>query len=135
MLAGGGRLRPAAAQALARLILALAERNREEVVQQFRKMGYRTVRQDDGNAYTAAVIAFDRDDREVTGGLNIQAYFEQQAVNDPITHWPEEMVMASRNALLLRGMGIVLGLQLSIAQEWRPTARAFLRRCGERMPR
>ena len=46
-------------------------------------------------------------------------------------HWPEDMVMASRNALLLRGMGIVLGLQLSIAQEWRPTARAFLRSCGE----
>ena len=39
--------------------------------------------------------------------------------------------MASRNALLLRGMGIVLGTPLSIAKEWRSTAVAFLRQQGE----
>ena len=63
----------ARAQALARLILALADRRREEVVRLFREMGYRTARENDDNAYTAAVIAFDRDDREITRGLNIQA--------------------------------------------------------------
>lgn len=119
-------------KALAWLILALADGQRDEIVRRFRAMGYRTKLQRDEVAYTAAVIAFDRDDREITGGMNIQAYFEQQAREDPILRWPEEMVMASRNALLLRGMGIVLGVPLSMAKEWRSTAKAFLKQCGER---
>ena len=122
---------PPAPQALAWLILALADGKRDEVVARFRAMGYTTRHELEDLCYVAAVIAFDRDDREITGGLNIQAWFEEAAVKDPITHWPDQFVMASRNALLLRGMGIVLGIQLSIAKEWRRTAAAFLRSQGE----
>jgi aarF domain-containing kinase len=74
------------------------------------------------------VVAFDRDDRAVTGGLNVQAWFEAQARADPITCWPDRFVMASRNSMLLRGMGIVLGHPISVAQAWRSTAEALLRR-------
>ena len=112
---------------LARLVLALADGRREDSVRLFRACGYQTQHSDDDLAFRAAVIAFDRDDREITGGLNVQAWFELQARMDPCLHWPEEYVMASRNTLLLRGMGIVLGRPISVAQAWRPTAEAFLK--------
>lgn len=82
----------------------------------FREMGYRTKFSNDDIAYTSAVIAFDRDDRAICRGMNIQTYFEWASVADPVEYWPEDFVMASRNALLLRGMAIVLGMQLSIAK-------------------
>lgn len=82
----------------------------------FRDLGYRTKHSNDDIAHTSAIIAFDRDDREICGGLNIQTYFEWASAEDPVEVWPEDYVMASRNALLLRGMGIVLGIQLSIAK-------------------
>jgi aarF domain-containing kinase len=116
---------------LARLILALADGRKADIVRLFRACGHATQRHDDDLAYRAAVIAFDRDDREITGGLNVQAWFEKQAMEDPCTHWPDAYVMASRNTLLLRGMGIVLGRPISVAQAWRPTAEAFLRAHGE----
>jgi aarF domain-containing kinase len=112
---------------LARLVLALADGRRDDAVRLFRACGYVTQHSDDDLAFRAAVIAFDRDDRDITQGMNVQAWFELQARLDPVMHWPDEYVMASRNTLLLRGMGIVLGRPISVAQAWRPTAEAFLK--------
>jgi hypothetical protein len=117
---------------LARLICALAEgpAAAAEVVRLWRSCGYATLHSVDDLCFRAAVVAFDRDDRAVTGGLNVQAWFEAQAREDPITVWPDRFVMASRNAMLLRGMGIVLGHPISVAKAWRSTAEALLRREG-----
>lgn len=116
---------------LARLILALADGRRDDVVRIFRSIGYATRSQSDGVAYAAAVVSFDRDDRAVTGGLNVQAWLEKQAAEDPCLAWPETFLMASRNTFILRGFGIVLGRPMSVAKAWRPIAEAFLREHNE----
>lgn len=120
-LALGDRVR------LARLMRALADEDAAAAVRLFRACGYQTVHSNDDLCYRAAVIAFDRDDREITGGLNVQAWFEAQAREDPCLYWPDEFVMASRNTILLRGMGIVLGRPMSVAKAWKNTVLAFLR--------
>lgn len=137
------RLAPAQRAALARLTLALADGRVADAARLFRALGYAPGPAGsaaaggggggDGAAFAAAVVAFDRDDRAVTGGLNVQAWLERQARADPGARWPDAFVMASRASFLLRGCGIVLGRPLSVAQAWRPAAEAFLRASGEPM--
>ena len=115
---------------LARLICSLAAGSgaAAETVKLWRECGYTTLNSRDDLCYRSAVVAFDRDDRGVTGGLNVQAWFEAQAREDPVVCWPDMFVMVARNAMLLRGMGIVLGHPLSVAKAWRSTAAELLRR-------
>lgn len=71
-------------------------------ISRFRALGYRTKHGNDDICHTSAVIAFDRDDREVCGGLNIQAYFERASVEDPVEVWPEGLLASSPNSHLFR---------------------------------
>ena len=45
---------------------------------------------------------------------------------DKITHYPPELLMVHRVALILRGLSVALRQNLSIAEEWRPHASAAL---------
>ena len=46
---------------------------------------------------------------------------------DKITHYPPELLMVHRVALILRGLSVALRQNLSIAEAWRPHAAACLR--------
>lgn len=46
--------------------------------------------------------------------------------SDKITHYPPELLMVHRVALILRGLSVALRQNLSIAEAWRPHAAAAL---------
>lgn len=120
-------LAPEHRAALARIVVALADDDRRAAVEGMRAAGYETVHSDDDLCWRIACIAFDRDDREITQGKDLQAFMEEQAKRDPVVHTADALVMPSRNSLLLRGLGIALGRPISVARAWRDEAARFLR--------
>ena len=77
--------------------------------------------------FSLATLYFDRDDPEVTGGLDARAYLQSLQEYDPIRTVPDDFVLAARVAALLRGLGSLLGLRVCVARHWRPVATRALR--------
>lgn len=108
---------------LARLILCLAENDRRNIIEAFRDMGFRTRRNDEEVCYKSAVVFFDRDSRDVTEGMNIQRYLEVLSQRDPVVSFPQAFIMSARTVGLLKGLGTVLGVPVSVASAWRAQAK------------
>lgn len=111
---------------LARIIVALADGDKAAAVAAMRATGYRTRHNDDDMCWRMASISFDRDDREITLGLDLQQFMEHQNEVDPMEVIDDTLVMPSRNTLLLRGLAIALGRPISVAKAWRAEAARFL---------
>ncbi|CAM9270428.1 unnamed protein product [Discosporangium mesarthrocarpum] len=112
---------------LARLVVALAEDDKEAVVGAYTDMGFKTKRMDPDVAYRHAKCIFDTDHKDDLGGMNVQLYREELQKIDPIEIMPDEYVMAARVAALLRGLGYALKYKPSAAKMWEPQARALLK--------
>ena len=115
---------------LAQLIIALADEDDAGVVQLMREMGFRSQYDDEWVIRKLATVFFDRDTADVTGGLNIQLFFEELDARDPIVVMPEQYIMAGRLCMLMRGLGYMLNMPISIAKSWRPLAVQVLRDNG-----
>mmetsp|Transcript_5142 Transcript_5142/g.16813 ORF Transcript_5142/g.16813 Transcript_5142/m.16813 type:complete len:110 (+) Transcript_5142:1921-2250(+) len=76
-----------------------------------------------------ATIGFDTDDRSVTGGENIQKFFESLNKRDKTEHVPDFVVLPGRVAVLMRGLASLLQMPpLRVAEAWAPVCRRLLRR-------
>ncbi|GMI54956.1 hypothetical protein ScalyP_jg3585 [Parmales sp. scaly parma] len=115
---------------LARMVIALCEDDKEEVVRLIRAVGYKTKKMNDDLHYIYAKICLDADNKTLTNGLHIQKFMEYLEGEDPIVELPREFVMVSRVSLMLRGLGHALKQPRSIAQCWRPFAERVLREEG-----
>ncbi|TFJ83480.1 hypothetical protein NSK_005218 [Nannochloropsis salina CCMP1776] len=116
---------------LARLIVAVAKKDKEKVVACYRAMGFRTRYDRPETIYRYASVIWDRDDKEHLEGKNIQEYLEELQEEDPVEHMPQDFVMAGRVALLLRGLALVLKYHVSAAAMWAPLAQELLDEYGE----
>jgi len=114
---------------IAELVVALADGNREGVVDAYTRMGFRTAKMDHGVIHAHATIGFDTDDRSVTGGENIQKFFESLNKRDKTEHVPDFVVLPGRVAVLMRGLASLLQMPpLRVAEAWAPVCRRLLRR-------
>ncbi|RHY79612.1 hypothetical protein DYB30_011834 [Aphanomyces astaci] len=111
---------------LARCFVALAEGTKEDVVACAVDLGLRTKHMDRDVLEKYMRVAFDRDDKQVTDGLNIQLFIEALEARDPIVSQADDFVMASRVSLLLRGLSYALRYPMSHAQMWAPLAKQIL---------
>ncbi|RHY31914.1 hypothetical protein DYB32_003044 [Aphanomyces invadans] len=111
---------------LARCFVALAEGTKEDVVASALDMGLRTKHNYPDVLEKYMRVAFDRDDKQVTEGLNIQLFIEALEARDPIVSQADDFVMASRVSLLLRGLSYALRYPMSHAQMWSPLAKQVL---------
>eukprot|EP01083_Nonionella_stella_P001352 3902_1 len=111
---------------LANLIVALDERNSEDIVKSMDEIGFTTKNQDPYVAEKLAVTFLDRDDLEATDGIPLEIFFEEMDRRDPITHMPDILVMAITTAFIVRGVSLGLGHRVSTAQRWRKYADRFL---------
>lgn len=117
--------------ALARLIVALDDGNEEEIVARYVELGNRTKFMDPWVLRKLATIGFDRDDGSIMDGMDIQNFFEALSKKDPVEQMGEDYVMASRVAILLRGVSTALEYPVSMASMWRGNAEKLLREQGE----
>jgi aarF domain-containing kinase len=106
---------------LAEFVVAVANGERERIVDMMYGIGYRTEKMDRDVAYRTAKLVFDRDDLEATDGQGFQMYLAALDKQDRITSTPDDYIMVSRVCLLLRGIGMLLGIPpVSVAQQWKP---------------
>eukprot|EP00984_Skeletonema_dohrnii_P026132 scaffold15425_cov141-Skeletonema_dohrnii-CCMP3373.AAC.5 len=114
-----------------RLILALADDDKDGVVKALKEAGYKSQKMDEDIMYTYARVAYDEDNETLTQGKHIQLFMEELHDSDPVEHLPQQYILASRVSILLRGLGHAVHQSRSVAKAWRPIAEKVLREEGE----
>lgn len=78
------------------------------------------------NIYLYAKVAYDQDNKDLTGGKHIQIFMEDLQAKDPIDELPRDLLMVSRASIMLRGLAHHLQQSRSVAKIWRPLAEHVL---------
>ena len=108
----------------AKLLVLLNEGDskKEEVVNIANLVGFSTVNNSPDIIYKGCVLAFDRDDLEMTEGIGLTGYVEKMARIDATKSIPDQYIMAVRMMVMLRGLAsIMFGPfypPVSISQRW-----------------
>lgn len=87
---------------LCKLIIALDDDNREEIVSLMKELGYKSRDMNEDNIYLYAKVGYDQDNAELTGGKHIQLFMEDLQSKDPIDELPRELLMVSRASTMVR---------------------------------
>ena len=121
---------------LAKLLIALADRDAHLAAQLWGACGFATRRNVPWALDRWATWRFARNTPDVTAGLGGPLRFEDSLSKiDAIANEPQQFVMAYRLAALLRGNAMSLGdLSVDSAVHWRAHAVRLLRSCGEEVP-
>ena len=109
-----------------RILIALDDDDREEVVRLMKEAGFLSERVDPDVIFTCAKVSYDQDSKELTNGKHIQMFMEDLQRRDPIVKLPEKIMMIARTSLLLRGLAHALNQSRSVAKIWRPIAERVL---------
>lgn len=109
-----------------RLLIALDDDNKEEIVKLMKEAGMRSQNMDPEVIYLYAKVSYDTINDKVLEGKHIQLFMEDLERRDPIVQLPTELLMASRCSILLRGLAMALHQNRSVANTWRPIAERVL---------
>lgn len=122
---------------LAKLLIALADRDEVLAADLMAATGFATRTNDPWVLHKWAAYRFSRWTDDVVGELGGMVNFERLLGNlDPITVEAQEYVMPFRMSALLRGNALGLGdLTIDSAKRWRPHAVALLDQLSEPTPR
>lgn len=94
-------------------------------------MGFRSKHMNPDVIKKHAVIYFRDNKPETLDHKMIYEVMEELHGKDPVEQISDEYVMCGRVALMIHGIASALGLEMSIAQLWRPYAQRLLREAGE----
>merc|ERR1712232_787469 len=111
-----------------KLVIALDDDNKEEIVRLVKEAGYKSKSMDKDILYKYAKVAYDEDNPEITEGRHIQLFMEHLENSDPVEQLPEELIMIARVSIMLRGLAHNLQQSRSAAKLWRPIAEEVLKR-------
>jgi aarF domain-containing kinase len=107
----------------AKLIIALAEDKRDEVVRIVTEdMGIQTKYNNPDVLYRFAAFWNDRDSDDILLDMNIQLFMEYLERIDPIVSVNEEYIICGRVSFLLRALGNAFGMKTKVSQYWKPYA-------------
>lgn len=126
------RIGLAARLIIARLVVALANGDEQDVVKTLHSAGYVGSPQ---HCYRVAQVWFDKQTKDVLGGAENAMEFMLQVQRDQhgkgeTGGLPEDVLMACRASQMMRSVGSAFGIELSIAKMWEPQARQLLRDNG-----
>ena len=110
----------------ARLLMALDDDDKEEIVKLMKEAGMKTQNMNPEVIYLYAKVSYDTINDSILEGKHIQLFMEDLERRDPIVQLPTELLMASRCSILLRGLAMALHQNRSAAEAWRPIAERVL---------
>ncbi|KAJ3377002.1 hypothetical protein HDU92_008722 [Lobulomyces angularis] len=111
----------------AQMIKYLKHNKREELLELAKVTGFTTENNDPYVLYKTLQVLLDSDSREVCEGMNLQQFMEKLSKQDKTKTIPDQFVFAVRAAVLLRGIGGLLGFhEVSLASRWEHFANAVL---------
>ncbi|CAI5465940.1 unnamed protein product [Closterium sp. Yama58-4] len=117
---------------LARLILAVADKDMPRVGSLFQALGIRTTRtafEDPKSFHRMSSLMFDTG---VSEGVTTSNPFASESTlkRNGIEKFPEDLFFVVRTMQLLRGLAMGMGLNESLAEQWRPIAQQALKEAG-----
>ena len=115
---------------LCKIIVALADDNRSEVVKLVKEAGFKSKSMNDDVIYKFAKVSYDEDNFLLTDGKHIQLYMDDLFAQDPVEELPTNYIMVGRTSVILRGLAHALNQSRSLAKEWRPIAISQLKKEG-----
>ena len=120
------RLSPQRREQFARLVIALNNNDVEQVCDISREIGCE-------NKYNIPEIVFklssfwlDRDTPDITMGLDIHKFLQEMENRDPQVSVCQDLVMVARCSVMLRSLGLSLGMRVRTTDYWRPYAEQYL---------
>ena len=114
-----------------KLIVALADEDKERVCSIMKEAGYVSKNMDPEIMYKYARVGYDEDNEELTEGKHIQLFMDYLHHLDPVKDVPQQYIMASRVSILLRGLGHAVHQSRSVAKAWKPIAMKVLNEEGQ----
>ncbi|ETO08530.1 hypothetical protein RFI_28857, partial [Reticulomyxa filosa] len=111
---------------LAELIIALADRNSERIVEKAKEIGFRSKHMDPYFIEVMTTIGFDRLDNDIRKGMSSIEFFTLMRNLDEPVKIPGNYYLVQRTVFLLRGLSQLLQFECSVAQHWKPFAQRFL---------
>jgi aarF domain-containing kinase len=115
---------------LCKIIVALADDNRPEVVRLVKEAGFISKSMNAEVIYKFAKVSYDEDNFLLTDGKHIQLYMDDLFAQDPVEELPTNYIMVGRTSVILRGLAHALNQSRSLAKEWRPIAVSELKKDG-----
>lgn len=110
----------------AKLIVAMSENDEEETAKNFWSMGFNSVNNDPYLAYKYATLMFDRFDSEVCDGKEAHEFFSELRKRDKVKKYAGSYYLLSRVSAMMRGLGFLLGYNVSIARKWKSRAQELI---------
>ena len=106
------------------VVKAHADMDKAEVVRvHFDVLGNKTKYRKEDIAYLLSSFYVDRDSSDVLQGRNIAEFMEYLEAEDPLVSIDQDLVMACRVSLLLRGLGKAFGIQFRMSEQWEQDAK------------
>ena len=119
----------------ARLVVALRLGDAREAARVYQEGGFKTKHMDEEVTAGHAFVILNNDDCETTlKGVNIQVFLEELQAMDPVVEMGQDNILASRVALLLRGLGYALNYRIRSCDAWFDQARHLLEEQGVEVP-
>ncbi|CAI5495741.1 unnamed protein product [Closterium sp. Naga37s-1] len=117
---------------LARLMLAMADKDMPRVGSLFQALGIRTTKtvfEDPKSFHRMSSLMFDT---AVSEGVTTSNPFASESTlkRNGIEKFPEDLFFVVRTMQLLRGLAMGMGLNESLAEQWRPIAQQALKEAG-----
>lgn len=112
---------------MCKIIIALANDNRSEIVELMKEAGYKSKSMNEEVIYKYAKVSYDEDNEELTEGQHIQVFMESLEARDPIEELPTQYIMVGRTSVMLRGLAHALRQSRSVAKAWKPIAEKVLK--------
>ena len=112
---------------MCKIIIALADDNRPEIVRFMEEAGYKSKYMNEDIIYKYAKVSYDEDNAELTEGKHIQVFMESLQARDPIEQLPDQYIMVGRTSVMLRGLAHALRQSRSVAHAWKPIAEKVLK--------
>ena len=112
---------------MCKIIVALANDNRPEIISLMKEAGFKSKYMDEDVIYKYTKVSYDEDNDELTEGKHIQMFMEDLQGRDPILELPDQYIMVGRTSIMLRGLAHALRQSRSLAHAWKPIAEEVLR--------
>nr|GLL34876.1 uncharacterized protein LOC109156165 isoform X2 [Ipomoea trifida] len=116
----------------ANLILAIADNDQVKALQSYRELGINTVCKCEDELKELLRLAQTMFDTKLPPGVTmLQPFSEGSSIKKiAVQAFPEELFSVLRTVHLLRGLSVGLGINYSVAEQWRPLAEEALYKAG-----
>lgn len=116
----------------AQLVIALNDDDRESVCRLANEIGCRNEYNIPDIVWRLTAFWLDRDTPDVTLGMDIHKFLEETERRDPQKQLCQDLVMVGRCSVMLRSLGLSLGLRVRTSDYWRSYAEDYLAKRGKK---